>query len=242
MSSTGEKFTSAITTFAKIGGAVLMQIFLFTMVGIVLNIILCIFLWPEFMALIPDGANPGARAGGAAAILVVMMYVLPPLSLGLFFLLLMPIVFFFIGKKQGIKAAISKLVHEKGDSMVGFIVAKFTERMANNPEWKNSVQQNGIVKTVQKFFPGFIKTLNGLPWILKRPLRLVFEGIDFAGAVEEAYRTRPDAPINSPETNLHITTTIATKLKQKFQPPKGRLLLVLVGVNIVLFIVAKIVF
>jgi hypothetical protein len=104
------------------------------------------------------------------------------------------------------------------------------------------VQKNGMVVTVRKFFPGFIKTLQGLPWILKRPLKMVVEGIDFAGAVEEAYRTKPDAPINSPETNLHITTNIAAKLKQKFQSPKGRLLLVLVIINVVLFVIAKIVF
>jgi hypothetical protein len=124
--------------------------------------------------------------------------------------------------------------------MVGFIVARFTDQLANHPEWKNSIQQNGVVKTVRHVFPRFIKTLQGLPWILKRPLKVVFEGVDFSGAVEEAYRTRPDSPINSPETNEHITTNISTKLKQKFPPPKGRLLLVLIGINLFLFFVAKI--
>lgn len=242
MSSTSENIGSAIKTFAKVSGAVIMQIVLFTMVGVVLNLILTPFLWPELKSLVPQESNPGARAGGPVVILLVIWYFLPPVLLALLFLVGLPLVFFFIGKKQGIKAAISKLVNEKGDSIVGFIVSKFTDRLANNPEWKSSVQKNGMVVTVRKFFPGFIKTLQGLPWILKRPLKMVFEGIDFAGAVEEAYRTKPDAPINSPETNLHITTNIATKLKQKFQPPKGRLLLVLVIINVLLFLMAKIVF
>ena len=242
MSSTSENIGSAIKTFAKMSGAVIIQIVLFTMVGVVLNLILTPFLWPELKSLVPQESNPGARAGGPVVILLVIWYFLPPVLLALLFLVGLPLVFFFIGKMQGIKAAISNLVNEKGDSIVGFIVSKFTDRLANNPEWKSSVQKNGMVVTVRKFFPGFIKTLQGLPWILKRPLKMVFEGIDFAGAVEEAYRTKPDAPINSPETNLHITTNIATKLKQKFQSPKGRLLLVLVIINVVLFVIAKIVF
>lgn len=242
MSSTSENIGSAIKTFAKMSGAVIIQIVLFTMVGVALNLILTPFLWPELKSLVPQESNPGARAGGPVVILLVIWYFLPPVLLALLFLVGLPLVFFFIGKKQGIKAAISNLVNEKGDSIVGFIVSKFTDRLANNPEWKSSVQKNGMVVTVRKFSPGFIKTLQGLPWILKRPLKMVVEGIDFAGAVEEAYRTKPDAPINSPETNLHITTNIATKLKQKFQSPKGRLLLVLVIINVVLFVIAKIVF
>lgn len=241
MSTTGEKFGSALKTLAKIGGAIVLQIVLFTVVGILLNLIFIPFLWPEMKTVTPSGANPGARAGGAAALLVVVLYLLPIIGLLLLFLVVMPLLFFFVGKKQGIKAGISKLIHEKGDNMVGFIVSKFTDRMANNPEWKESMQKNGIVVTVRKFFPGFIKTLNGLPWILKRPLKVVFEGIDFAGAVESAYRTRPDAPINSPETNAHITENISSKLKLKFPPPKGRLLLILIGINIVVFIIVKIV-
>lgn len=241
MSSTAQQIGSALKTFAKVGWAVFLQILLFTIVGIVLNLVLTPFLWSEIVALVPKGSNPGARAGGPVAVFIVIWYFLPSVLLGLFFLVIMPLVFFFIGKKQGIKAAISKIIHEKGDSMVGFIVSKFTDRMANNPEWKTSIQQNGIVKTVRNVFPHFIKTLNGLPWLLKRPLKMVFEGIDFAGTVEQAYKTRPDLPINSPETNQHITETISSKLKEKFQPPKGRLLLVLIGINIVFFILAKVI-
>lgn len=240
MTTTGEKFSAALKTFAKVGGAVILQIVLFTAVGIVLNLIFIPFLWPEMKLVTPSGSMPAARAGGAAVVLIVIIYLLPIIGLLLLFLVLMPLIFFFVGKKQGIKAGLSKLVHEKGDAMVGFIVSKFTDRMANNPEWKESMQKNGIVVTVKKFFPGFIKTLNGLPWILKRPLKIVFEGIDFAGAVESAYATRPDAPINSPETNAHITENIASKLKLKFPPPKGRLLLILVGINIIVFIIVKI--
>lgn len=241
LSSTSHQIGSALKTFAKVGGSLIMQMLLFTSIGIVLNLILTPFLWHEMKSLVPQGPNPGARAGGPVVVLIVIWYFLPSILLGLFFLGLMPLVFFFAGKKQGIKAAISKIVHEKGDTMVGFIVTKFTERLANNSEWNASVQKNGMVVTIRKVFPGFIKTLQGLPWILKRPLKIVFEGIDFAGAVEEAYRTRPDAPINSPETNAHITGTIAAKLKEKFQAPKGRFLLVLVIINIILFILAKII-
>jgi hypothetical protein len=241
MSSTPQNSGSPLATFAKVGGAAMLQILLFTGIGILLNLILTPFLWPEFKALIPGGANPGARAGGPVVLLVVIMYVLPPLLLGLVFLLVMPLVFFLMGKKQGAKAAVSKVIHEKGDRMVGFIVAKFTDRMANNPEWKTKVEKNGMVHTVRQVFPGFIKKMQGLPWILRRPLKVVFEGADFAGAIEAVYQTRPDAPINSEETNQHITANISVKLKQKFQPPKGRLLLILVGINIALFIVAKVV-
>ena len=241
MTTTGEKFNTALKTFAKVSGAVILQIVLFTAVGILLNLIFIPFLIPEMKTLVPSGSNPGARAGGAATVVMIVLYFLPTVLLLLFFLVLMPLIFFLVGKKQGIKAGLSKLIHEKGDNMVGFIVGKFTDRMANNPEWKESMQKNGVVVTVRKFFPGFMKTLQGLPWILKRPLKIVFEGIDFAGAVEAAYATRPDAPINSPETNAHITETIASKLKLKFPPPKGRLLLILVAINIIVFIIVKIV-
>jgi hypothetical protein len=240
MATTSEHIGSAFKTFAKVGGALLVQILLFTAVGIVLNLVFTVFLWPEFKALVPSGGNPGARAGGAAVILVVIIYFLPPALLAAFFLILMPLTFFLVGKKQGVKSAISKLVHEKGNVVVGFIVTKFTNRLAEHPEWKTSVQEHGVVKTVRKVFPGFVKTLQGLPWLLKRPIRIVFEGIDFAGAIEEVYRTRPDEPINSPETNLHLTTQISTKLQQKFQPPKGKLLLFMVGLNLLVFILAKI--
>jgi hypothetical protein len=240
MNTTGSYIGSALKIFAKVGGALFMQILLFTAVGILLNLVLTVFLWPEFKALVPSGGNPGARAGGGAAVLVVVLYFLPPVLLGAFFLILMPVIFFFVGKKQGIKSAISKLIHEKGDVVVGFIVNKFTDRLAEHPEWKTSVQQNGVVKTVRKVFPGFIKTLQGLPWLLKRPIRIVFESVDFAGAMEEVYRTRPDLPINSPETNFHLTTQIASKLKQKFQPPRGKLLLFMIGLNLLLFWLAKV--
>lgn len=239
---TAQQIGATLKSLAKVGGAAMMQIVIFTGVGIFLNLVLAVFLWPEYMTLIPSGANPGARAGGPVAILIVIMYILPPLGLASFFLIVMPLIFFFVGKKQAVKAGISKVVHEKGDAIVYFIVSRFTDKMAQHPEWKESVQKNGIVKTVKTVFPPFIKTLQGLPWILKRPLKVVFEGGDFAGAVEESYRSRPDLPINSPETNQHITSIIAAKLKQKFPPPQGRLLLLMVGINIVLFIIAKIIF
>lgn len=222
MSSTSQQIGSALKTFAKVGVAIIFQIILFTAIGIALNIILTLFLIPEIEKL-------GAKKS----------YI--PLTLLLAsFILLFPLIYFFLGKKQGIKAAISKLVHEKGDGIVGFIVSKFTDRMASNSDWKTSIQKNGIVKTVRNVFPGFIRTLEGLPWILKRPFKIVFETIDFAGAIEQAYATRPDAQINSPETNQHITEIISTKLKQKFQPPKGKLLLTMVIVNIVLFVLVKV--
>ena len=157
------------------------------------------------------------------------------------FLILFPVIYFFLGKKQGVKAGISKLIHEKGNSMIGFIVSKFTDKMTNDPKWNKSVQENGMVKTVQNVFPGFIRTLNGLPWLLKRPLKIVFETIHFATAIEDAVKARPDAPINSPETNAHITETVANKLKAKFPPPKGKLLLVMVIINVVICVVIKIV-
>lgn len=242
MENVSQKIGSALKTMAKVGGAVMMQMVIFTGVGILLNVVLAAFLWPEYVSLVPSGSSPGARAGGPLVILIAILYILPPLGLALFFLILMPVLFFLVGKKQGVKAGISKLVHEKGDAVVYFIVSKFTDKMASHPEWKESINKNGIVQTVRKFFPPFIKTLQGLPWILKRPLKLVFEGVDFAGAVEASYRSRPDLPINSPETNQQITSTIADKLKQKFQAPQGRLLLLMVAINIVLFVVAKIVF
>lgn len=224
MSSTSQQIGSALKTFAKVGTAVVLQIFLFTAVGIFLNIIFNLFLIHEYRLLFADKS-----------------YIIFTIVLVLF-LLLLPLTYFFIGKKQGIKAGVSKVIHEKGDTMVGFIVAKFTDKMANNPDWQANVEKNGIAKTVKNIFPGFIRTLNGLPWILKIPLGKVFDAVDFAGAVEEAYKTRPDAPINSPETNQHITQIVATKLKQKFQPPTGKLLLFVVGINLVLFIVAKVLF
>lgn len=238
MLSTTHQIGSALKTFAKVGGAVIFQIFLFTAVGIILNIILTLFLIPEIGKL---GSVDVSGNKESYTFWQKVKTFIPLILLFFSFLLLFPVLYFFVGKKQGIKAAISKLVHEKGDGIVGFIVSKFTDRMANNPEWKTSIQKNGIVKTVRNAFPGFIRTLQGLPWILKRPLKIVFETIDFAGAVEQAYKTRPDAPINSPETNQHITEIIATKLKLKFQPPKGKLLLTMVIVNIVLMFVVKII-
>jgi len=240
MTSTQNQLGSALKTFAKISGSAILQMILFTIVGIFLNLLLFPFMWYEISGLIPEGGNPGARAGGPVVILVALMYIWPVLLFVAVFLVLFPVIFFFAGKKQAIKAAVSKLVNEKGDAMVGFIVSKFTERMATNPQWQESIKQHGITVTVRKFMPGFIKTLQGLPWILKRPLRNVFEAADFASAVEDAYKNRPDFPINSPETNAHITTVIASKLREKFQPPKGRLLLVMVIINVAIFVLVKV--
>jgi len=132
---------------------------------------------------------PGSAKGQNIAIIIIVG------------LLLFPFLYFFLGKKQGVKAGISKLIHEKGNSMIGFIVSKFTDKMANDPKWNESVKQNGIVKTVRNVFPGFIRTLNGLPWLLKRPLKIVFEAIDFATAIEVAHAgwlSMYDAEIVSP--------------------------------------------
>jgi hypothetical protein len=72
MSSTSENIGSAIKTFAKMSGAVIIQIVLFTMVGVALNLILTPFLWPELKSLVPQESNPGARAGGPVVILLVI--------------------------------------------------------------------------------------------------------------------------------------------------------------------------
>lgn len=225
MSSTSQQIGSALKTFAKVGTAVILQMVLFTVIGVIVNIVFTLLLMPEM-----------------GICLHCKLHVRNMIGLLIFFLIVVPFIYFFVGKKQGIKAGVSKVIHEKGDVMVGFIVSKFTDKMANNPDWKANVEKNGIAKTVKNIFPGFIRTLNGLPWILKIPLGKVFDAVDFAGAVEEAYKTRPDAPINSPETNKHITEMVATKLKQKFQPPKGKLLLFVIGINLLLFILAKVFF
>jgi len=237
MSTTSQHIGTALKTFAKIGGAIILQILLFTAVGIMLNIILTLVMIPEIGKL--ASSDIIEYSNEQYSFWEKCKQYLPLILLLLSFLLLFPFVYFFLGKKQGIKAGVSKLIHEKGNSMIGFIVTKFTDKMANDPKWIESAQQNGIVKTVRNYFPGFIRTLNGLPWLLKRPLKIVFETIDFATAIEEAVKTRPDLPINSPETNTHITENVANKLKAKFPPPKGKLLLVMVIVNVVICVVIK---
>lgn len=239
MTTTTQHISSALKTFAKIGGAIILQILLFTAIGIVLNIILTLLMIPEIGKLASNDMIEYSNE--RYSFWDKCKQYLPLVLLLLFFLFLFPLLYFFAGKKQGIKAGISKLIHEKGNTMVGFIVSKFTDKMANDPKWINSVQQNGMVKTVKNFFPGFIRTLNGLPWLLKRPLKMVFEAIDFAATIEEAVKTRPDLPINSPETNAHITENVSHQLKIKFPPPKGKLLLVMVIANTVIFVVIKVV-
>jgi hypothetical protein len=239
MSSTTEQIGSAIKTFAKIGMAILLQILLFSFIGIVLNMILTLVMIPEIGEL--GRSDMWEYSNERYSQWDKFKEYLPLILLLLCFLLIFPVVYIFLGKKQGVKAGVSKFIHEKGNSMIGFIVIKFTDKMANDPKWNESVKQNGIVKTAQNKFPGFIKTLNGLPWLLKRPLKVVFETIDFATAIEDAVKTRPDAPINSPETQTHITETVANKLKTKFPPPKGKLLLIMVIVNVVICVVIKIV-
>lgn len=239
MTTTSQHIGSALKTFAKIGGAIVVQILLFTAIGIVLNIILTLLMIPEIGKLASNDMIEYSNE--RYSLWDKCKQYLPLVLLLLFFLILFPLLYFFAGKKQGIKAGISKLIHEKGNTMVGFIVSKFTDKMANDPKWIESVKQNGIVKTVRNFFPGFIRTLNGLPWLLKRPLKMVFEAIDFAATIEEAVKTRPDLPINSPETNAHITENVSHQLKIKFPPPKGKLLLVMVIVNMVICVVIKVV-
>jgi hypothetical protein len=239
MSSTTQQIGSAVKTFAKIGGAVVLQILLFTVVGIALNLLLSLIMIPEIGKLIES--DMWEYSSVRYSMWDKIKEYLPFFLLLFSFLLLFPVIYFFLGKKQGIKAGISKLIHEKGNLMIGFIVSRFTDKMANDPKWNKSVQENGMVKTVRNVFPGFIRTLNGLPWLLKRPLKIVFETIDFATAIEDAVNTRPEAPINSPETNAHITETVSNKLKARFPPPKGKLLLVMVIINVVICVVIKIV-
>ncbi len=239
MTTTAQHIGSALKTFAKIGGAIILQILLFIGVGIILNIILTLIMIPEIGEL--ASSDMIEYSTERYSFWDKCKVYLPLVLLLLSFLILFPVLYFFVGKKQGIKAGISKLIHEKGNSMIGFIVSKFTDKMANDPKWMESVKQNGIVKTVRNYFPGFIRTLNGLPWLLKRPLKIVFETIDFASAVEEAVKTRPDMPINSPETNAYITENVSNKLKAKFPPPKGKLLLIMVLINVVICVVIKVV-
>jgi hypothetical protein len=239
MSTTTQQIGSVLKTFAKIGVAIGLQILLFSFIGIVLNMILTLIMIPEIGRL--GRSDMWEYPDTVYSTWDKVKEYLPLVLLLFCFMLLFPFLYIFLGKKQGVKAGVSKLIHEKGNSMIGFIVSKFTDKMANDPKWAESVKQNGIVKTVRNVFPGFIRTLNGLPWLLKRPLKIVFETIDFATAIEDAVKTRPDAPINSPETNAHITESVATKLKAKFPPPKGRLLLTMIIINILICIVIKIV-
>lgn len=212
-------FQTSVKTLAATAGRLLSRIVGYTLLGIFLNIVLLAMNWDAVAALWSQGLfaaessdpQPGARlAGGLLLILIVIS----------------PIVYFVLGKKQGMSAAIAHIANQHKVPTIQFILAKFFDRY---PELLNDLtaSRNVIRQKCSNFHTFTQKQSFLVRTILNRFLSM----FDFAGELDHAIAAIDDKNLPHAAKVESLSREMGQRLSLDDMQPGWLLPAMVVGAN-----------
>jgi hypothetical protein len=237
--------TNTAKTTAKLGFTVMGNILFYSAVGFTLNLILLLFLIPEITSLLE--ANSGAlrvgHAGGPAIVLVLILliiYNIPTLLLVLTFLVAFPVLYFIAGKKQGMQTALYKIIAENKGFMVQYICDHVFKKMTNTQKWLDSINQSGLKQTLNNFLPKYLKKLDDMPYPMRLLVRFFLKKVDLFGMITTTIENKEIKDLNIDSISEGIAQKANAMIDQKFLKMNSNGLWMLLGINLVIFTLIKI--
>ncbi len=232
--------TNLLKAFAKQGFKALITILLLTGFGVFTNWILLALLTPELKTLFYASGARGGHGGGAAAILMLVMNWQASL-LFLTFFFVFPILHFLFAKKYAVTSAITALLGERKTQFVEYLLQKFFERMNSKMELLDKLNSSGVVRTVNEYLPVYLKKLEGMPFLIKGIVKFFLSRFDFMGIVSGVINEEGKMDISQEEMIHKISNKVNAVLDEKVFSPSFQANWILYGVNVIIFIVIKII-
>jgi hypothetical protein len=196
----------------------------FVALGLVVNIVLVALLWPEFNVISQQyqGAQPLIR------VLIVIL-------LSGVFLLGWSALYFLLGQKHGILAALRYILAENKFFVTEYLVSKLLERIHAMPVWLEKINQSGVRKALNEILPIYLAKLDNMSWALRKLFRLLIEQIDVQGIVSAVIEEQQLTELDVPKLNKGIAVRINALMEDIFLTPNWQWLLILIVSNIGVF-------
>ncbi|MBK8396012.1 MAG: hypothetical protein IPL26_12350 [Leptospiraceae bacterium] len=235
--------TNLMKTIAKQGFKTILTILFLTGVGIFINWILLIFLWPELSILFDASVARGGHGGAGAALLVLFLMIVMNWQASLLFLtffLVFPVLHFFFSKKYAVTVAIYNLLKDKKEYLIKYLFQKFFEKVNSKVEWLNKLNSSGSIQVVNEYLPVYIKKMEGMPFPIRMILKFLFAKLNLLGIVSAVISEEGKVNISLEELINKVSAKVNETLDEKFFSPSFSSNLILSGFNFVCFIGIKI--
>ena len=235
--------TNLMKTIAKQGFKTILTILFLTGVGIFINWILLIFLWPELSILFDASVARGGHGGAGAALLVLFLMIVMNWQASLLFLtffLVFPVLHFFFSKKYAVTVAIYNLLKDKKEYLIKYLFQKFFEKVNSKVEWLNKLNSSGSIQVVNEYLPVYIKKMEGMPFPIRMILKFLFSRLNFLGIVSSAMNEEGKIDISPEEVVRKISSKANETLDEKVFSPSFTSNWILYAANIICFVGIKI--
>lgn len=230
--------TGARCTFYVVSRAIL-----FTVVGVLLNLVLLAVLWPELSHLAREIPGiPAARAGGLGAVLALLALVtasFPLLALVLVFGLVLPAAYLILGKKHGISKALALVTARHAEPMADYL----RDRVVAYAETPQGAELGARLAAGRTQLPGLLARLDDLP----APVRFLVRHLGarlkigtILAAVAEEQRSRGESTFDPRRDASVIRERLLRTIRERYGAAGLAWFWILLGVNFAAFIAAKI--
>lgn len=209
--------TESIKSLAKAGAILFSRILGYLALGLLLNLFILIYYWGSVSALWSSAATLGTsplllRLAGALTLLAALAS---------------PVVYFILGKKQGISAAVFYIVNRQKEPVMHFTLTKFFEKypellvdlVASRPAILGKL---GDVKTFAE----------RQPYLVRLVLRSFLSRFDFVTEMDKAITTVEHSGLSGPAKIEMLSTEISRNLTLDTLQPGFGLPTLIVATNI----------
>lgn len=153
----------------------------FGALGLVLNGVLAIVLWPAIWGLTEmSGGGMGGHGGGGVGVVLLAVVFWKSLLALLVLLVGFPVAWFFVGQKHGIQVAIRHIVAERKAFLVEYLIRRLAAKL-QTPALAERVNRSGLRATLNEVLPGYLSKLDNMPWSLRKLFRWVVGRLDVQG-------------------------------------------------------------
>ncbi|MBL8993697.1 MAG: hypothetical protein JNM63_10175 [Spirochaetia bacterium] len=240
------KIVEILKVVSRIIFIVVSRSVVFTAAGILINLILLTFLYPEMVATFSHVASmPVARAGGAGAViaLVFIIFQMWPAWLMLAVLGLgFPALYFFFGHKHAIASALRYLVVSQSPFVLSYLVERLAAFVRSKPEFVEKLRNNDVTYFAREVLPRYLQKLDNMPLLVRVVFRKLLEKIHLRGILEKIVENRALLEGDSEQIQNEAVAKGKDLFDARLPAPSLRWFSILVIVDAAVFTAFKIIF
>ena len=213
---------------AKCGFLIMSRAIGFGLLGLLLNLILLIFAWPEISAALDIG-----HAAHTSLAWVMLLFRVPFLLAMLLFIL--PLIYFIFGQKHGISHALHFAFSQNREFLIQFVMDKFRNFVEQRPLLTEGRASEKIPSLLENYLLKMDNIPNPLGWLVKR---FVMKS-NIVAAAKSVSQQAGSEQLNLAQFLSATTAEIGTSASaQAFQPSLTGFW-ILLSLNLVAFMILK---
>jgi hypothetical protein len=195
-----------------------------TAIGLVANIALLLLLIPEMRSLF-QSADSGSAASSISTLLAAWPATLTFIGFGIVF----PVAYFILGKRHGMNKAVHYVIHSHREFFDTCLTDKLTEHL----------KHHSAVHHASKVIPAYLQKMDNMPRLLRGLFRFLIKQADIGKTLSSIADQAEGKEFNEEVLSKTVKKSFDSLIKEKANRPSLAWLWMLLGINILLFVILK---